>query len=72
MAMDSLTNMRAFLATARTASFSAAARQLGVAASVVTKRVSQLEHQLGSPLLNRTTRRVWLTGTTATGIRGLA
>jgi DNA-binding transcriptional LysR family regulator len=53
--------MRAFMATARTSSFSAAARQLGVAASVVTKRVGQLEHQLGARLLNRTTRRVWLT-----------
>lgn len=59
--MDTVTNMRAFLVTARTSSFSAAARQLGIAASVVTKRIGQLEHQVGARLLNRTTRRVWLT-----------
>jgi len=53
--------MKAFLATARSGSFSEAARQLSVAPSVVSKRVNQLEWQLRSRLLERTTRRVRLT-----------
>ena len=61
--MDTLANLKAFLAVARTGSFSAAARELGVAASVVTKRVGQVEWQLKSPLFERTTRRVSLTPT---------
>ena len=59
--MDTVENLRTFLAIARTGSFSAAARELGVAASVVTKRVAQLEHRMKSPLFERTTRRVSLT-----------
>ena len=58
---DTLLNMKAFLATARTGSFSEAARQLGVATSVVTKRVNQLEWALNAKLLKRTTRSVKLT-----------
>jgi DNA-binding transcriptional LysR family regulator len=53
--------MKAFLATARAGSFTAAAREIGVAPSVVTKRVRQLEWQLRSELLHRTTRSVTLT-----------
>ncbi|MBX3607636.1 MAG: LysR family transcriptional regulator [Piscinibacter sp.] len=59
--MDTVENLRAFLCVARTGSFSAAARELGVAASVVTKRVAQLEHRLKAALFERTTRRVSLT-----------
>lgn len=59
--MDSIQNMRAFLLVSQTHSFSDAARRLGVAPSVVTKRVSQLEWQLQAPLLKRTTRSVHLT-----------
>jgi DNA-binding transcriptional LysR family regulator len=59
--MDTLLNLRAFLTTARTGSFSKAARELGVAPSVVTKRVQQLEWQLRCPLFHRTTRVVSLT-----------
>ncbi len=59
--MDTILNMKAFLATARSGSFSEAARQLSVAPSVVSKRVNQLEWQLRSRLLERTTRRVRLT-----------
>jgi DNA-binding transcriptional LysR family regulator len=55
--MDTILNMKAFLATARSGSFSEAARQLSVAPSVVSKRVNQLEWQLRSRLLERTTRR---------------
>jgi len=58
---DSLLNMKAFLATVRTGSFSEAGRQLGVAPSVVTKRVGQLEWSLRTTLLRRSTRRLQLT-----------
>ena len=59
--LDTLANYRAFLAVARTGTFAAAARELGVVPSVVTKRVSQVEWLLKAPLLERTTRRVSLT-----------
>lgn len=59
--MDTLSNLRTFLAVARTESFSAAARELGIAPSVVTKRIGQLEAQVQGALFERTTRRVRLT-----------
>lgn len=59
--MDVLLNIRAFLATAQTGSFSAAARQLDVAPSVITKRVGQLEWRVRAQLFDRTTRKVTLT-----------
>ena len=59
--MDVLLNIKAFLATAQTGSFSAAARQIGVAPSVITKRVGQLEWRVRSQLFERTTRKVTLT-----------
>jgi DNA-binding transcriptional LysR family regulator len=59
--MDTILHMKAFVATARGGSFSEAARQLSVAPSVISKRVNQLEWQLRSRLLERTTRRVRLT-----------
>jgi DNA-binding transcriptional LysR family regulator len=42
-------------------SFSAAARELAVAPSVVTKRITQLEEQMGTPLFVRSTRGLALT-----------
>lgn len=59
--MDDIQNFRAFIKTAETGSFSAAAREIGIAASVITKRVTQLEHRLRGQLFERTTRRVTLT-----------
>lgn len=53
--------MQAFLAVARHGGFSAAARELGVATSVVTKRIEQLEWQTKSVLFQRSTRSVRLT-----------
>lgn len=61
--MDTIANLKAFLAVARTESFAAAARELGVAPSVVTKRISQLEWRLKASLFERTTRSVSLTPT---------
>ena len=59
--MAQLIDIRAFLVTARTGGFAAAGRELGVAASVLTKRVDRLEGEVGMRLFSRTTRRVTLT-----------
>lgn len=54
-------DMAAFAAVAESGSVSGAARRLGVAKSVVSKRVSELERGLGATLLKRTPRSVSLT-----------
>jgi DNA-binding transcriptional LysR family regulator len=59
--MDTLVNIRAFLATVRCGSFSAASVELDVMPSVILKRVQQLEKELEQRLFTRTTRRVVLT-----------
>lgn len=59
--MDIYLNFKAFQAVAQTGSFSRAARDLGLAASVVTKRVNQLESVLGASLFRRSTRKLVLT-----------
>ncbi|MFG0393025.1 LysR substrate-binding domain-containing protein [Pseudomonas sp. zbq_4] len=59
--MDTLTNLRTFLKVAESGGFSAAGRELGVATSVVTKRVDQLESSTQAQLFVRTTRTVTLT-----------
>jgi DNA-binding transcriptional LysR family regulator len=59
--MDTLVNLQAFLATADAAGFSAAARKLNVSTSVVAKRVTQLEAQIGTALFHRSTRHLKLT-----------
>lgn len=61
--MDTFANLKTFLAVARTESFSAAARELEVAPSVVTKRIGQLEWKFKAQLFERTTRQVSLTPT---------
>jgi len=53
--------LQAFLAVARSRSFSGAARELGVSRSAVSQSVKQLEDQLSVVLLARTTRSVSLT-----------
>lgn len=59
--MDRLDSMRVFCRVAELGSFSAAARQLGVARSVVTRQVAALEAHLGVKLIARSTRRLNLT-----------
>jgi DNA-binding transcriptional LysR family regulator len=53
--------VRTFLRVAELASFTRAAEQLGLPKSRVSSRVSALENELGSRLLQRTTRAVRLT-----------
>lgn len=50
-----------FVRVASTLSFTAAARQLGLPRSTVSKRILELEEELGVKLLNRTSRAVELT-----------
>ena len=60
--MDRFANIEALVAVVETGSFSKAAERLGNAKSVVSRRVSLLEEQLGVQLLQRTTRTLSLTG----------
>jgi DNA-binding transcriptional LysR family regulator len=50
-----------FVRVAELGSFSAAARQLGIARSIVTRHIAQLENDLGIKLMTRSTRRLTLT-----------
>jgi len=61
MVFQGIDNLLAFVAVARTGSFKAAALQLERDASVISRRISQLEKHLGVKLLIRTTRNVALT-----------
>lgn len=59
--MDITDQLRAFVATAQTGSFTAAAERLGISNRLTSKYVAELEERLGTRLLQRTTRRVGLT-----------
>ena len=59
--MDTLQAMRVFVRVAELNSFSAVAKQLGVARSVITRQVAALEIHLGTKLMARSTRRLTLT-----------
>ena len=61
LAPSNLTRLRYFLAVADTLSFREAASRLGVAQPAVSKAVQLLEEGIGFKLLERTTRRVFLT-----------
>ncbi|SFM54941.1 LysR family transcriptional regulator [Rugamonas rubra] len=60
--MDQLAAMRALRRVVELGSFTAAADALGISHTIVSRQVRQLEQQLGAQLLNRTTRRLVLTG----------
>ena len=59
--MPSLDDMALFAAVAERGSFTAAAGALGVPLSTVSRRLARLEQQLGTRLMQRTTRRQTLT-----------
>lgn len=59
--MIKLDGIVAFLTTVEESSISAAARRLGLAKSVVSERLAELERLLGTSLLQRSTRRLTLT-----------
>ena len=59
--MGKFADIEALVAVVESGSFIAAGERLGVAKSMVSRRISQLENRLGSRLLNRTTRRLALT-----------
>ena len=59
--MDQLKAMEIFVEVARQRSFSAAGKQLGISRALVSKLIMQLEAELGTRLLHRSTREVSLT-----------
>lgn len=58
---DRLIGMQVFARVAASGGFSAAARQLGLSQTMVTKHVAALEARLGTKLFHRSTRRIALT-----------
>lgn len=59
--MNQIDGMQSFVAVVESGSFSAAGHRLGISNKLVSKRVAQLENQLGMNLLHRTTRSMSLT-----------
>ena len=56
--MIQISDMTAFVAVVEMASFTEAGRRLGTTKSVISRRVSDLERELGAPLLDRSARSV--------------
>jgi DNA-binding transcriptional LysR family regulator len=61
--MDRFESMAAFVAVAKAGGFSAAARSIGIPLPTISRRVADLEADLGVRLLHRSTRQVVLTET---------
>jgi DNA-binding transcriptional LysR family regulator len=59
--MDRLSTMATFLKVVKHANFTAAAEELAISRTLVSRHVADLEAHLGIKLLNRTTRSVTLT-----------
>ncbi len=62
MKIETAPDLAFFVLLAKLGSMSATARELGVTPPAVTKRLMMLEQRLGVRLVNRTTRRISLTG----------
>src|SRR5260221_1717495 len=59
--MVDLNQVAVFVRVVQAGSFSAAARQLGMPKSTVSRKVTELEERIGARLLQRTTRKLGLT-----------
>ncbi len=59
--LSDFASLRIFARVVELESFSEAARRLGVTPSTVSKHISTLEEQLGTRLVNRTTRQLFIT-----------
>lgn len=59
--MDRFDEMQCFIRVVESKGITAAAERMGVAKSVVSRRLQELENRLGVKLLQRTTRRIHLT-----------
>ncbi|MGU7774619.1 LysR family transcriptional regulator [Burkholderia sp. MR1-5-21] len=59
--MDRYTQIEFFLLTAELGSLSKAAERLGMSNAAASRMLSMLEDRLGARLIERTTRRLWLT-----------
>ena len=64
--MLDLNDIALFVQVVRAGSFAAAARRLGIPANTASRRIQQLEQQLGLRLMQRSTRRLTLTDAGAT------
>jgi DNA-binding transcriptional LysR family regulator len=58
--MVNLDDVSVFIAVVEKQNFSAAARELKISPSAVSKRINRLEHQLRAKLINRSSRRIAL------------
>jgi DNA-binding transcriptional LysR family regulator len=61
--MDRLEGMAALVSVAKAGGFSAASRETGIPLATLSRRVADLEVELGVPLLRRSTRQIALTET---------
>ena len=66
--MDRFDSMRAFTKVVEMSGFAAAARSMGLSRSVVNKAVINLENELGTQLLIRSTRKVSPVSVGLTGV----
>lgn len=59
--LDDIRDLIPFVQTVKSGSFTAAAKQLGISTTAVSKSIARLERRLDTRLFNRTTRRLHLT-----------
>jgi DNA-binding transcriptional LysR family regulator len=59
--MDKVKQMETFLAVSEEGSFSSAALREGVSATIIARRITELEQRLGAKLMHRSTRQLRLT-----------